>query len=89
MSFYDEVGGAETFERLVHAFYQGVAGDRELRALYPEEKRFEQFSDEARVVVSEPLGDLPGIWDEVPVGAAVIVQPGADQEVAFTPASPA
>ena len=37
MSFYDEVGGAETFERLVHAFYQGVAGDRELRALYPEE----------------------------------------------------
>ena len=37
MSFYDEVGGAETFERLVLAFYQGVAGDRELRALYPEE----------------------------------------------------
>ncbi len=37
MSFYDEVGGAETFERLVHAFYQGVAGDPELRALYPEE----------------------------------------------------
>ncbi|MFW5469777.1 globin [Knoellia sp. CPCC 206435] len=37
MSFYDEVGGAETFERLVHAFYQGVADDPELRALYPEE----------------------------------------------------
>ena len=37
MSFYDEVGGAPTFERLVHEFYVGVAGDRELRALYPEE----------------------------------------------------
>lgn len=37
MSFYDEVGGAETFERLVHAFYEGVAEDPELRALYPEE----------------------------------------------------
>ncbi|HET7761205.1 MAG TPA: globin [Phycicoccus sp.] len=37
MSFYDEVGGAATFERLVHAFYEGVASDPELRALYPEE----------------------------------------------------
>ena len=37
MSVYEEVGGAPTFERLVHAFYEGVAGDPELRALYPEE----------------------------------------------------
>lgn len=36
MSFYDEVGGAPTFERLVHAFYEGVAADAELRALYPD-----------------------------------------------------
>ncbi len=36
MSVYEEVGGAPTFERLVHAFYEGVAGDPELRALYPE-----------------------------------------------------
>lgn len=36
-SFYDEVGGAETFERLVARFYQGVAEDAPLRALYPEE----------------------------------------------------
>ncbi|MFP5345508.1 MAG: globin [Actinomycetes bacterium] len=36
-SFYDEVGGHETFARLVHRFYEGVAGDPELRALYPEE----------------------------------------------------
>ena len=37
MSFYDEVGGAETFERLVAGFYAGVAADEPLRALYPEE----------------------------------------------------
>ena len=37
MTLYDEVGGAPTFERLVHAFYEGVADDPELRALYPEE----------------------------------------------------
>ena len=36
-SFYDQVGGHETFRRLVHEFYHGVAGDPELRALYPEE----------------------------------------------------
>ena len=37
MSFYDEVGGAETFERLVARFYEGVAQDAPMRALYPEE----------------------------------------------------
>lgn len=36
-SFYDQVGGHETFRKLVQRFYEGVAGDPELRALYPEE----------------------------------------------------
>ena len=36
-SFYDQVGGHETFRKLVHEFYRGVSGDPELRALYPEE----------------------------------------------------
>jgi hemoglobin len=36
-SFYEQVGGAPTFEKLVHEFYRGVAGDEALRALYPEE----------------------------------------------------
>jgi hemoglobin len=36
-SFYDQVGGHETFRALAHEFYAGVAGDPELRALYPEE----------------------------------------------------
>ena len=37
-SFYAQVGGADTFRRLVHAFYQGVRADEPLRALYPEEE---------------------------------------------------
>lgn len=36
-TFYDRVGGHETFVRLVREFYRGVAGDEKLRALYPEE----------------------------------------------------
>lgn len=36
-SFYDEVGGHETFRRLVAEFYRGVESDPALRALYPEE----------------------------------------------------
>lgn len=35
-SFYDAVGGAETFRRLVTRFYAGVADDPVLRAIYPE-----------------------------------------------------
>ncbi len=37
MSFYEEVGGEETFRRLVQAFYREVAGDPVLRPMYPEE----------------------------------------------------
>ena len=36
-TFYEWVGGAETFRRLVRRFYEGVADDPPLRALYPEE----------------------------------------------------
>jgi hemoglobin len=35
-SFYDAVGGEETFRLLVHRFYAGVAEDPVLRPLYPE-----------------------------------------------------
>lgn len=36
-TFYELVGGEDTFRRLVHRFYEGVAGDPDLRAMYPEE----------------------------------------------------
>ena len=34
---YDQMGGAPFFETLVHRFYQGVAADPVLRAMYPED----------------------------------------------------
>ena len=34
-SFYQAVGGEETFHHLVHSFYRRVAADPELRAVYP------------------------------------------------------
>jgi hemoglobin len=36
VSFYDAVGGEDTFRRLVDEFYAGVADDPVLRPLYPE-----------------------------------------------------
>ena len=36
-TFYDQVGGHETFVKLVDAFYAGVAQDPVLRPMYPDE----------------------------------------------------
>jgi hemoglobin len=36
-TFFDQVGGHETFRRLVGAFYRGVAADPVLKPMYPEE----------------------------------------------------
>ena len=37
VSFYEAIGGHETFVRLVDRFYQGVATDEVLRPMYPED----------------------------------------------------
>ncbi|GAA2440103.1 globin [Streptomyces macrosporus] len=36
-TFFEQVGGEETFRRLVRRFYEGVAEDPLLRPMYPEE----------------------------------------------------
>jgi glutamine amidotransferase len=61
---------------------------RDVRLLYPDDERLRHMSDEARAIVSEPLGELPGLWREIEASTALIVQPGADEEVAFTPQAP-
>jgi glutamine amidotransferase len=55
-----------------------------LKAMYPESE-LAVLSDESRVVVSEPLGDLPGAWNEVPESSYGVVQPGQDELRPFTP----
>lgn len=44
-----------------------------VRLLYPENERLAHYSDDARVVVSEPLVGLPGLWHEVPPGTALVL----------------
>ena len=56
-----------------------------VRELHPEDERVRAFSDEARAIVSEPLGDLPGLWHEVPPGTAFVIQPGEDVQIPFAP----
>ena len=60
----------------------------ELKALYPENLRLAAVSDESRVVVSEPLGDLPGVWNAVPESSWGVVQEGQDEIHPFRPRLP-
>ncbi len=58
---------------------------RTVRKLHPERQRLQEVSDEARIIVSEPLGDLPGAWNEVPESSYGVVQEGEDELRPFRP----
>lgn len=58
---------------------------QDIRMLYPDDERFQQLSDDARVVVSEPLIDLPGLWEEIPPSTALVLKDGPDSETPFRP----
>jgi predicted glutamine amidotransferase len=51
-----------------------------VKQLHPENPRLQRLSDEDRLVVSEPLADLPGVWIEFPESSALTVQPGGAHE---------
>jgi len=77
---YSSIGQTRTL------FYS--SGVAELRALHPELPILRELGDEARLVVSEPLRDLPGAWHEVPESSWGVVRPGADDMQPFRPVSP-
>ncbi|MGA8364397.1 MAG: hypothetical protein WB709_07735 [Solirubrobacteraceae bacterium] len=56
-----------------------------LRKLYPERELYGEVSEGARMVVSEPLGDIPGVWNEVPEATCRIVGRGHDESLPFRP----
>jgi glutamine amidotransferase len=56
-----------------------------IRQLYPEDTRLQRLHDEDRVVVSEPMSELPGLWQEIPESTVLLVQPGADEQRPFRP----
>src|SRR5215213_9524173 len=59
-----------------------------VQALHPDNARLARLTDEDRIIVSEPLSDLPGVWLAVPEATALVVQPGADEQVPFRPQVP-
>ncbi|WP_327726731.1 class II glutamine amidotransferase [Streptomyces sp. NBC_00487] len=56
-----------------------------LRSLHPDLAFLRDVSDETRLIVSEPLGDLPGAWNEVPESSYGVVRSGADELRPFAP----
>ena len=59
-----------------------------LRTLHPDLEVLGKVNDEARLIVSEPLRDLPGAWNEVPESSFGVVQPGKDELHPFAPEVP-
>jgi glutamine amidotransferase len=59
-----------------------------LRAQHPDNPVLHGLSDESRVVVSEPLGDLAGAWNEVPESSYGVIKAGQDELLPFMPLAP-
>lgn len=56
-----------------------------LRKQYSDNPIFQTVSDETRMVVSEPLGNLAGAWNEVPESSYGVIGQGEDELRPFTP----
>lgn len=56
-----------------------------LRETHPDNPVLQLVSDESRIIVSEPLGDLPGVWNEVPESTYGVIQDGDDEMHPFVP----
>jgi predicted glutamine amidotransferase len=60
----------------------------QVRRLYPELDALDQLGADTRFIVSEPLRDLPGAWNEVPEGSWALVRAGHQEIHPFVPLSP-
>ncbi|MFI5913358.1 class II glutamine amidotransferase [Dactylosporangium sp. NPDC051541] len=59
-----------------------------LRLLHPEIPPLRLLSEESRLIVSEPLVDLPGAWNEMPESTYSVIANGQDVIHAFEPEPP-
>jgi predicted glutamine amidotransferase len=59
-----------------------------LHDLYPDHLNLRRLSEETRLVVSEPLGDLAGAWQSVPESSYGVIQKGDDELGPFEPVVP-
>jgi predicted glutamine amidotransferase len=60
-----------------------------LLELHPEVEVLHRLGAETRFIVSEPLRDLPGAWNEVPESSCGVVGPGVAEIRPFRPEAPA
>lgn len=51
-----------------------------VRHLHPEVEFLREISDASRIVVSEPLGDLPGVWNELPAASYTVIPSAPDRD---------
>lgn len=56
-----------------------------LRLQYPDNPVLHELSDDTRLVVSEPLGDLQGAWREIPEATSIVVHGGEAEFFTFAP----
>jgi glutamine amidotransferase len=61
---------------------------RQVRQLHPELEVLNELSDDTRFIVSEPLRDLPGAWNEVPDGSWSRVRREEHETQPFVPVAP-
>jgi glutamine amidotransferase len=73
-------------ERDSRSLYVNTAGSA-LRDLYPEHANLRRLSDESRIVVSEPLVPLVGVWRPMPESSYGIVQKGEYEVGHFQPSA--
>jgi predicted glutamine amidotransferase len=59
-----------------------------LRTLYPDRQVLFKVSEDARLVVSEPIGDLPGAWHEVPESSYGVIGGGEERLFPFVAKAP-
>jgi predicted glutamine amidotransferase len=61
----------------------------QVRQLYPELDVLDRLGADTRFIVSEPLRDLPGAWNEVPEGSWALIRRGEQDIQPFEPMVPA
>jgi len=71
-------------EKSTSSLYYSTDAEQ-VRQLHPELDALEQLGPDARFVVSEPLRDLPGAWNEVPEGSWGLVRRGTHETHPFQP----
>ena len=59
-----------------------------LRHQYPDNPMLHELSDDTRLVVSEPLGDLRGAWREVPEATCLVLSGRGEEALPFEPQAP-